>query len=230
MKILGIETATAICGAALIDDGQLLAEYKLNIKHVHAEKLLAIVDTVLSDAGLTVIALDGIAVSIGPGSFTGLRIGLSAAKGLAYAANKPIVAVPTLDALAFNVVALCAANSELQICPVVHARGDEVYYALYRVEGNDMTLISDYVAIAIHDLAAQLRAPTIFVGNAVEQIANCSLAIDSLIPPQTLQLCSPTSVAMLGLDKLRRGDTADVAAVEPFYLKDFVARKVHDKI
>jgi len=102
--ILSIETATELCGVALVDKQRCLCERIVVEKNIHSERLMVLVDEVLREAGVTVASLDGVAVSIGPGSFTGLRIGLSAGKGLAYARSLPILAVPTLDAIAYEAV------------------------------------------------------------------------------------------------------------------------------
>ena len=100
MIVLGIETATAVCAVALVDDDVVRAERRYEIPQAHSEKLMECVDDCLKSAGLALSSIDGIAISIGPGSFTGLRIGLSVAKGLAFATDKPVVGVPTLEALA----------------------------------------------------------------------------------------------------------------------------------
>src|SRR5258706_14324961 len=104
MKILGIESATVVCAAAIIENGCVRSERTLIAPRIHSEKIISLIDESLDDANITPTELEGVAVSIGPGSFTGLRIGLSVAKGLAYALDKPIVAVPTLEALAANTV------------------------------------------------------------------------------------------------------------------------------
>src|SRR3990172_1127161 len=120
MYVRGIETSTKTGGAAVVSETGLIAEYTLNVEATYSERLMAAVDRVLADAGLAVSGLDGFAVSVGPGSFTGLRIGLSAVKGLALATGKPVAAVPTLRALAWNLP--CSAYP---VCPLLDARKNE---------------------------------------------------------------------------------------------------------
>ena len=119
MKILAIDTATDILGIALTEDTELINESRLNLKRAHSEKLLFTVDKILNESQVTINELDAIAVSIGPGSFTGLRIGLAAVKGLAFATNLPVVSVPTLDALASQ-----PRFYPFQICPLIKAQAD----------------------------------------------------------------------------------------------------------
>jgi len=236
MKILGIETATALCGVALIEGEsplaqgtKFLAEYKLNIRNIHSEKLVSMVKRVLSDAHNTMV--DGVAVSIGPGSFTGLRIGLSAAKGLSYANDKPLIAVPTLDAIAYRTGLLCQLDSSITICPMLDARRDEVYYAFYKWEASEgfggahheLKRLSDYCAGSVTEILPRLSRKTIVVGDAVEKLKRYT--VDCILPENEFQFCSPIAVAQIGLKKLINNDVADIHTLEPFYLKDFVAKR-----
>ena len=127
MKILGIDTATRVGSLAIVDNESLIGEYTLNMNTTHSVRLLPALDQLLKTADLVLSHIDVLAISLGPGSFTGLRIGASTVKGLALAANKPVVGIPTLDALAQNFRGV-----ESLICPMVDARKKEVYTALYR--------------------------------------------------------------------------------------------------
>ncbi len=227
MRVLGIETATARCGVAMAEGDsssahnvRCLAQYELNIRNIHSEKLISMVERILSDTRTTVAMLDVVAVSIGPGSFTGLRIGLSTAKGLAYASEKPLIAVPTLDALAYRTGLLCQLDSSITVCPMLDARRDEVYYALYRWEESEMKRITDYGVSSITNVAHLLNRETIVVGDGATKIKK--LGLDCVFPETEFSSCSPTAVALLGLQKLESDDVADVQTLEPFYLKDFV--------
>ena len=135
MKVLAIETATSVCAAATVSDGIALFEALLDEKYVHAEKLLAQVDEVLVKSGWSLQQLDCIAVSIGPGSFTGLRIGLGVAKGLSFAVGVPLVSVSTLKALAQRVVDEGVASEGDTVLALLDARKDEVYSCFYKVTG-----------------------------------------------------------------------------------------------
>ena len=141
MLVLGIETSTTQGGVAIIDADRVLCESVLNVEVTHSERLLPAIDRALGEARVSLEALGGIAVSIGPGSFTGLRIGLSTAKGLAYATGLSLVGVSTLEAMAR---ALPAAR--WQICQVLDARKQEVYAALFRHESGALRRITEVVS------------------------------------------------------------------------------------
>src|SRR5262245_38956907 len=154
MRVLAIDTSTLAGGVALVDGDRTVAEYVLDIRLTHSERLMPTVERVMSDAGWSPGDLSGLAVAIGPGSFTGLRIGVSAVKGLALALDLPIAAVPTLDALAAGIPA-----PALAVCPVIIARRDEVYACLYRWDGSAMRREWDYLALSPRELADRLREP-----------------------------------------------------------------------
>ncbi|KKL06136.1 hypothetical protein LCGC14_2599040 [marine sediment metagenome] len=165
MRILGIETSTMTGSVALMDEVRLIAEYTLNLprrskerrvgvsaslrKETHTSRLMSAIDKMLKDASLTIKDLNGIAVSLGPGSFTGLRIGIATAKGLAQGLNIPVVGIPTLDGLAFNLS--CCQDL---ICPILDARKGEVYCALYK-NGKRLT---KYIACKPGSLLKELKS------------------------------------------------------------------------
>ena len=126
MKVLSIETSTLAGGVALMDEKRLIAEYRLDVVVHHSERILSAIDLLLKESGTTVADLDAIAVSVGPGSFTGLRVGLATAKGLAIARNKPLVLIPTLEAFA-----TIFRYSEAWIVPFIDARKADGYWALF---------------------------------------------------------------------------------------------------
>ena len=128
MRVLGIDTSSLLGGVAILDNETLLAESRLNVAVAHSERLMGEMDRMLRHSDLTVKDIDVFAVAVGPGSFTGLRVGLSTVKGLVYATGRPMVAVPTLEALAWN-VPFC----RYQVCPLLDARKGEVYAGLFKV-------------------------------------------------------------------------------------------------
>src|SRR5450759_5199634 len=132
--ILAIETATDVCGVALVQNQNVIAQRVLAEKYVHSEKLLPMIDEVLRDASLSAKHLDAIAVSIGPGSFTGLRIGLSTAKGLALSLGISVIAIPTLDALAYAFFRTKGGASAAVVCPMIDAKRDEAFFCFYRID------------------------------------------------------------------------------------------------
>jgi len=205
-----METSSLAGGVALLDDERLVAEYLLDVSITHAERLMAAVDRVLADARWTPRELGGLAVAVGPGSFTGLRIAVSTAKGLALALGLPIAAVPTLDAMA-----AALPWAALPVCPVLDARKGEVYASLYRWDGRAMRRDWEYLALSPEALAERLTEPVILAGDAAAAIHS---PYARLVPPPR-RLPSPACVGALGLQRLRRGDSLAPAALAPLYLR-----------
>ena len=210
MRVLAVETSTLAGGVALLDGERVVAEYLLDVGATHSERLLAAVDRVLADARWTATNLEGLAVAIGPGSFTGLRIGLSTVKGLGVALSIPIAAVPTLDALAWALP-----FSALPVCPVIDARRGEVYACLYRWSGLEMRREWEYLALPPDDLGGRLGEPTVLLGDAAGRIRS---PYGRLAPPAR-RLPSPACVGQLGLERLRGGQTETPATLVPLYLR-----------
>ena len=230
MTVLAIETATAVCGAAVIrGGGGVMGEARVESPHVHSEQLISLVDAALRGAGLESGGIDGIAVSVGPGSFTGLRIGLSVAKGLAYAWNKPLVPVFTLEALAMAAVQQSLAVSGSLIVATIDARRAEVYAAVYRRVNDALEEVVSSRAVQIRDLASIVpaEAPVIVMGDGADKFhefleqGGSSTSSRFVIPSRDRRLCSAVAVGLLGERALASGQTADIASVEPLYVKDF---------
>ena len=210
MRVLALETSTLAGGVALVDGERLVAEYVLDVSVTHSERLLSAVDRVLTDARWSPRDLDGLAVSIGPGSFTGLRIGVSTAKGLAWALRIPVAAVPTLDAMAAAVP-----WPALAVCPVLAARRGEVYASLYRHDGEGLHREWDYLALPPEELASRLQEPTLLVGDGASGVQSPHarrLSAPARVP-------SPACVAVLGTRRLHLGETVEASALVPFYLR-----------
>jgi tRNA threonylcarbamoyladenosine biosynthesis protein TsaB len=217
MLVLGIETSTMQGGVALVGDRGLASEYTLNVEATHSERLLPTIDRMLQDAGVGLDDLGGIAVSIGPGSFTGLRIGLSTVKGLAYATGLPVVSVPTLEALAWTVP-----GARWQVCPVLDARKQEIYTALFLHEPAGLHRLMEDVALAPEDLCGRIRKPTLFLGDGVEAYAEVFRALlgdKLLLPPVASRGARPACVAELGRGRLLRGERDAVESLVPRYLR-----------
>jgi tRNA threonylcarbamoyladenosine biosynthesis protein TsaB len=210
MRVLAIETSTLAGGVALLEGDAVLGEYTLDVRITHSERLLPAIDRLLGDAGWTATDLEGLAVTVGPGSFTGIRIGLSTVKGLALALGIPVAAVPTLDALA--AVLPCAS---LPVCPVLDARKGEVYCSLYRWSDGEMLRDWDYLALPPDDLARRLTEPVILVGNGARLIAS---PWARLAPPHR-RGPSAGAVGVLGLARLERGEVVRPADLVPLYLR-----------
>ena len=203
MKVLALESATLSGGAALVDGERLLGEITLDVAVTHSERLMAAVDRLVAECGFSPRDLDGLAVSIGPGSFTGLRVGLATVKGLALALDLPIAPVPTLDALAARLP-----FAEAAVCPILDARKGEVYLSLYRWDGQEMVRNWDYLALTPEAAAARLEAPVILLGDG---IAACRPWLARLgdgcrVAPPAQRMPSPAVVAQIGRRMLAAGE------------------------
>lgn len=165
MKILAIDSSGLVATVAILENGSMLAEYTLNYKKTHSQTLLPMLDEIVRQMDLDLGTIDAIAVAAGPGSFTGLRIGSATAKGLGLALNKPIIPVPTVDALAYNLWGTADV-----VCPMMDARRNQVYTGIYEFVGEEMNILSSQNAVAIEEVLEQLNEmgrPVIFLGDGV---------------------------------------------------------------
>jgi len=217
MYILGIETSTKTGSIAVVSESGVIAQYSLNIEVTHSERLMSTVDRVLKDTGISIREMDAFAVAIGPGSFTGLRIGLATVKGLALALHKPVAAVPTLQALAAGLP-----FAGYPVCSMLDARKNEVYAALYRFEGHRMVRIMAEEAIPIRDLAGRISGKTLFTGEA-SVIYRAELerqfSENALFAPLAAVLPSAATVAEIGLALIKGGEQADLEGLAPLYIR-----------
>lgn len=222
--LLALETATSACGVALLRDGAVTAQASLYQPRVHAEQLLPLVDNLLERAAVSRADLDAVAVSMGPGSYTGLRIGVSTAKGLAMALDAALIGVPTLEALAASVQPYAAEGDVA--CAVLDARRNDVYAAAYRIEKDALAPFAATSACAVDTLPDWLgpvdgRCWT--VGDGAEKAASPLHAAGYALRPLAPSVHPPSAVwvARRAWPRLQRGATEDIAAFEPYYLKAF---------
>jgi tRNA threonylcarbamoyladenosine biosynthesis protein TsaB len=218
MNILGIDTSSIVATVAVVTEEKLLAEYIVNNKKNHSEKLMQVLDTVLKDSDLDIDDLDAIAVAKGPGSFTGLRIGMACAQGLAHASGMPIVGVNTLDALAYNMI-----DVQGLLCPVINAQRQEMYTSLYRWEDGELIRLWDYEITSIRNLAQRLLQKTerVFIlGDGVNilwpTVQDCNHII---LAPQISLMPRASSVAAAGLQEFLSGKAESCFDLEPFYIR-----------
>lgn len=227
MKILALDTSSDGMSVALTDDDNLLGEYFINGgKKSHSQKLMPMVEELLDDLDVSVEDIDYYAVSSGPGSFTGLRIGITTVKGMAFSNNKKIVEVNTLDALASNVN-----YSEEIICSLIDAKNNQVYTAIY---DKGSKIVNDNV-ILINELADKLKflnSRIIFVGDGAichkdyligELKENCVIANQSNI------LSIAASVAQVAKVKINNGEFLDPESISPNYLRKSQAEREYDR-
>ena len=214
MKLLAIDTATEVCGIALVEEQRLVADYRLNIKNIHNEKLVQAIENLLSDANWRLNGLDGLAVSIGPGSFTGLRIGISVCKGLAFSHNLPVAAVNTMDALVHGIHFW-----QGPIYPIIKARATEVYTALYR-NLNGLQRLTDYQIVNIGDFADLLKEKSLVIASpcSILKFLKSDLIVEA---DYELTISLPFRIGLIGHNKLMNNEIENPETLEPFYLKEF---------
>jgi len=216
MVILGIETSTKTSSVALTDGAKIRDEISLHLGLSHSEKLIALVDEILKRNGINIKYIDGIAVSIGPGSFTGIRVGVSTARGLAQSLDIPLVGIPSLDGLTFGI-----GTSGEVVCPMIDALRREIYTALY--EGRKR--LTPYQLIGIENWLGRLkdRVETIlFLGDALdiyEDLIKDSLQKKARIVEKERRYASAAKVADLGLEKLVSGEGKKYNEVFPLYIR-----------
>lgn len=215
MLILGIETATATCATALCQDGALLGEIRFKQKKVHAEILSGMVENLMAQCQATFKDLDGIAVSIGPGSFTGLRIGMAMAKGIAFAQNVEIVGIHTPDAIASNIV-----PDETEIIVVMPSRKGEVYTAKYISLDGAYQRDGQIIAVGITRLPEWAGGAKLVAGPGMHALMKGGLTAFTYLPERFWEM-SAAPVARLGARRLMAEGADDLATLEPDYIKSF---------
>lgn len=215
-QILFIETSTTLCSAALGRDGKIVRLKEC--EYDHASKLAVLIDEILTEEKTSIKNCDAVCVSMGPGSYTGLRVGVSTAKGLCYGAGKPLIAVPSLDAVAFKVAD--KAEECKYIIPMLDARRMEVYTAVYDNKGNRLTNIEAKI-IDEGSFGKELsEGKVLFAGDAVAKVKSVIVNPNAVFVetrPSADYLLTP------GLKEFRNKNFADAAYFEPLYLKEFVA-------
>ena len=220
MKILSLDSSGLVASTAVVEDNNLIAEYTVNYKKTHSQTLLPMLDEIVRMTETQLKDVDAIAVAKGPGSFTGLRIGLATAKGLALALDKPIVGSPTLEGLAMN---LC--GTEHLVCPLMDARRNQVYTGIYRFDGTELMVVKDQVAVAIDDIITalnQIGEKVIFLGDGVDVYRSCieeKIAIPYQFAPAHLNKQSAGAVGVRGLQYLQKGMIEDADTFAPEYLR-----------
>ncbi len=229
MKILGIESSSMVASVAVVTDDVVTAEYTVNFKRTHSQTLLPMIDTVAQMLELDWKDVDAIAVSGGPGSFTGLRIGSATAKGLGLAWNKPLIHVPTLDAMAYNLY-----GASGLICPLMDARRNQVYTGLYHFQ-REFEIAKKSCAMDIHDLITELNAraeTVVFLGDGVPVSASAigqELTVPYSFAPAHVNRQRGASVAALGAVYFAEGKTETAEEHAPDYLRKSQAERELDE-
>ncbi len=230
MLILGIDTTTLACSVAMLRDDTVLAELTLDIKKTHSERLMPLLDHMLQETGIEREEIDAVAVAAGPGSFTGLRIGVSTARALAQGLQIPAVPVCTLDALAEAIPSPGAL-----ICPLLDARRNQVYTALYHRQSETpfmLETIIDPAPLALDELTEKLRVfnrPIVFVGEGLNSYAaelTEGLSGQALISPAPFRHCRAALTALKGQRLLENNPNASYEDLLPIYLRQPEAERL----
>lgn len=216
MKILTVDTSTTTCSVCLTIGERLVSETLLNQGKTHASRLIGMVDAALGAAGVTVNELDGFGVALGPGSFTGLRVGIATVKGLALAADKPVCGFSSLAMLAMNLP-----WASHQVCPMFDAKKKEVYTALYRCGDTPYPIMEDCV-VSPGELLGRIDAATIFVGEgalAYREMIIDRLGDKALFAPPCSHPPRASSGAILARRAFEMGEAVSPALLLPRYLR-----------
>ena len=218
MIVLSMDSSSLVTTVALLKDEHLLGEFTLNFKREHSIILMEKIEMLLKDCNIDISEVDGFVVSKGPGSFTGLRIGMATVKGLSKGSNKPYLSISSLDALAYSLV-----NFDGIICPIMDALRDSVFTCMYKSSNGELSKIIDYSALSLDELVEVLQQkdePVIFTGDGVykykeyllEKLPNAKFA------PNHLSVVRASALGELGMELLRKGQYDDMNS-SPLYLK-----------
>ena len=229
MLVLSVDSSYSTATCALIKDDKILAEIYLNDKKQHSVILMRLIDSILKEYEIDINDIDAFIISRGPGSFTGLRIGMATLKGLAFASKKPLISVSTLDALAYNSISFQGI-----ICPIMDALRDNIYTCLYKNENNNLTPLIKEQCLNINELVTILKEqtlPIIFIGDGVakhkeflqENIPN------SFFAPNHSNFPKASSVGELGIKKINDGVIENIDSINPIYLRKSQAEREYEK-
>lgn len=225
MRILGIESSSLVASVALVTDDVLTAEYTVNLKKTHSQTLLPMIDQMIGMLEIDLNTIDAIAVSAGPGSFTGLRIGSATGKGLGLALNKPLIHIPTMDAMAYGLY-----RAKDLICPMMDARREQVYTGLYHYSAR-FEIVKQQWAADIHELIRELNQrgeAVLFLGDGVpvcRHIIEEELTVSYEFSPAHVNRQKAASVAALGAVYYAEGKTEPASSHRPDYLKKSQAER-----
>ncbi|GAB6169268.1 tRNA (adenosine(37)-N6)-threonylcarbamoyltransferase complex dimerization subunit type 1 TsaB [Clostridium carnis] len=218
MIVLSIDSSSQVATAALLNNDGLIGEYTLNHKREHSVLIMDMIEMLLKDNNLDIDNIDGFVVSKGPGSFTGLRIGMATVKGLSFGSNKPYISISSLDALAYPLV-----NFDGIICPVMDALRDSVYTCFYKNDNGNLKAITEYSALDLCDLVEELKKlgeKVIFTGDGLIKYKNYlkENLPNACFAPNHLSVVRASSLGELGLNLLSNGIYDDTNSA-PLYLK-----------
>ncbi|WP_294909888.1 tRNA (adenosine(37)-N6)-threonylcarbamoyltransferase complex dimerization subunit type 1 TsaB [uncultured Ruminococcus sp.] len=219
MKILAVDTSATAASVAVAEENKLIGEFSINTALTHSQTLIPMIDELLNNTGLSVNDINVVAVNAGPGSFTGVRIGVAAVKGIAFPKNLPCVSVSTLESMAYNML-----GNDCIVCSVMDARCSQVYNALFRVKGCTVTRMTDDRALSLTDLKLELqniREKVVLVGDGA---VLCNEFLGSeleniMLAPFNNRIQTASSVAYAAFEKINNGETLTADELMPVYLR-----------
>lgn len=220
MKILALDSSGLVASVAIVTEDSMLAEYTVNYKKTHSQTLLPMLNEIVKMVDINMDEVDAIAVAAGPGSFTGLRIGSATAKGLGLALNKPVVAVPTLDGLAYNLY-----GTKKLVCPLMDARRNQVYTGLYDFAGEELRVIKKQAAMDVEELIEDINSlgrEVIFLGDGTavyREIITAKMKTLYSFAPVHLSRQRAGAIGALGLELYKKEQFESAAIHEPVYLR-----------
>lgn len=220
MKILAVDSSGLVATVAILEDDELIAEYTINYKKTHSETLLPMLDEIRQMTELDLDTIEAIAVAKGPGSFTGLRIGSATVKGIAYAKNIPVVAVPTVDALSMNLW-----GTDKLVCPIMDARRNQVYTGLYDFVGDRHRVVMGQTAMGIEELCEIINEKdlsVVFLGDGVpvyKDIIEEKLKVSHLYAPANMNRQRAASLGVLAFQYIEKGIVETADEHKPEYLR-----------
>ena len=220
MKLLAIDSSGMVASVAVLTEEKLIGEYTINNKKTHSQTLLPMIDEMMQMIGQDISEIDAIAIAAGPGSFTGLRIGSATAKGLALALDKPIISVPTMEAIASNVY-----GTQQLLCPIMDARNQQVFTGMYRYVDGKLTTVLEQTVLSLEELCDkinELKLDTMFLGDGVyvyKDYLEEKVTVEKTYAPAHLVNQRASAVGMCGFRRYQEGkvDTADTHV--PEYLR-----------
>ncbi|WP_099189936.1 tRNA (adenosine(37)-N6)-threonylcarbamoyltransferase complex dimerization subunit type 1 TsaB [Tepidibacter mesophilus] len=228
MKVLGIDTSSKAASVAIMEDNKLISEYTINNNKTHSQKLMPIIENMFKLNEMSANDIDLISVCIGPGSFTGLRIGVATAKAIAHVRDIPVVVVNSLEALSFNV-----SMTNKTVCPMIDAQKKQVYTCKYSWDKDSLLKVEDIDVKKVEDLAEELKSSLeefVLIGEGVDLHKEVFGNINNVyIAPNSHRASRASSICEIGIEKFKKGDTKNHYEVVPYYIRKSQAEVQYDE-
>lgn len=232
MRILAIESSAMVASVAIVEEGKVMCEFTLNDKKTHSQTIMPMLEAIKKEMDFDIKSLDAIAVSCGPGSYTGLRIGSATAKGLAHVLDLPVIGISTIESMAYNI-----APTSMIICPMLDARRQHVFSGAYRYDKDQqLELIIPINQIGVIDLMAQLKkfdTPVLFLGDGFE--AHEGLIRSNMVPDH-IKIARPieflpraSALGMLAIERFKKGEGEDYLTHQPNYYRLSQAEREYEE-